>query len=101
MCIRDRALRAGIPQIIIPFFADQPAWGGTMVNLGVSPKSIPFKKLSTDKLISAILKITDSSLYSDKAIEVSKLIQQENGVQVAADLIEDKIIQFEESSHAS
>ena len=95
------ALRAGIPQIIIPFFADQPAWGGTMVNLGVSPKLIPFKKLSTDQLISAILKITDSSLYSDKAIEVSKLIQQENGVKVAADLIEDKIIQFEESSHAS
>jgi len=31
------SLRAGVPSIIVPFFADQPAWGQRLADLGVSP----------------------------------------------------------------
>jgi len=33
------SLRAGVPSIIVPFFADQPAWGQRLADLGVSPTS--------------------------------------------------------------
>ena len=30
-------LRAGIPSVTVPFFADQPVWGEKLTRLGVSP----------------------------------------------------------------
>lgn len=88
------ALKAGIPQIILPFFADQPAWGNLMVKLGVSPDCIPFQQLSAQPLINAIVKILNNTQYCDRAETISKLIQQENGVKTAADIIEEKINNF-------
>ncbi len=44
-------LRAGVPSIIIPFFADQPFWGERVAALGVGPKPIPRKKLTAEKLL--------------------------------------------------
>ncbi len=31
-------LRAGVPSIIVPFFADQPFWGQRVADLGVGPR---------------------------------------------------------------
>ena len=39
-------LRAGVPSIIVPFFADQPYWGQRIAELGVGPAPIPRKKLN-------------------------------------------------------
>ena len=87
-------LRAGIPQILIPFFADQPAWGEKLNNLGVSPIPIPFKNLSSLKLIEAIEATVNNSLMYSKAKEISELIDRENGVEVAADITEKIIDNF-------
>lgn len=39
-------LKAGIPSIVVPFFADQPVWGQKLAQLGVSPAPIPYKEVS-------------------------------------------------------
>ncbi len=57
-------LRAGVPSVIVPFFADQPAWGQRLANLGVSPPPIPFKELSAEKLAAAIeIAINDEQMH--------------------------------------
>ena len=48
-------LRAGVPSIITPFFADQPYWGRRVAELGVGPQPIPRKKLTAPRLAEAIL----------------------------------------------
>lgn len=40
-------LKAGIPSIVVPFFADQPIWGEKLNLLGVSPAPIPYHKVSS------------------------------------------------------
>ena len=47
-------LRAGVPSIIIPHGNDQFAWGRRVYELGVGPKPVPRKKLTTEKLSDAI-----------------------------------------------
>ena len=47
-------LRAGIPNLVVSFAADQPFWGARVHAIGAGPKPIPVKKLTTDKLIAAI-----------------------------------------------
>src|SRR6266508_4577026 len=47
-------LHAGIPNIVIPFAADQPFWGKRVYALGAGPKPIPLKELSVEDLTCAI-----------------------------------------------
>jgi len=48
-------LRAGIPNVIIPFTADQPYWGRRVYDLGVGSKPILVKNLSVENLTQAII----------------------------------------------
>lgn len=74
------ALRAGIPAIIVPFFADQPTWGEKVAQLGVSPAPIPFKKLSDEALAEAIQVVLGDSVMHSKAKELGEKIRSEDGV---------------------
>ena len=81
-------LRAGKPTIICPFFGDQPFWGSRMVALGVGPEPIPQKKLTAEKLASAItIAVTDKEMQQ-RAAELGQKIQGENGVESAIRFIE-------------
>ncbi|EGY20852.1 UDP-glucose,sterol transferase [Verticillium dahliae VdLs.17] len=42
------------PTIIVPFFGDQPFWGGIVASVGAGSKPIPHKKLSADLLVEAL-----------------------------------------------
>jgi UDP:flavonoid glycosyltransferase YjiC (YdhE family) len=44
-------LRAGIPNIVIPFMGDQPFWGERVQAIRAGPKHILVKSLSVEKLI--------------------------------------------------
>jgi UDP:flavonoid glycosyltransferase YjiC (YdhE family) len=80
-------LRAGVPSVIVPFFADQPAWGQRLANLGVSPPPIPFKELSAEKLAAAIeMAISDEQMHK-RAEDLGAKIQSEDGVNQAVDVI--------------
>ena len=52
------ALRAGAPQVPVPFSADQPFWAHTLTELGVAASPIPHKRLTAKKLAAAITQVT-------------------------------------------
>jgi sterol 3beta-glucosyltransferase len=47
-------LRAGIPNVVVPFFTDQPFWAQRVADLGVGPAPIPRQTLTVDRLAAAI-----------------------------------------------
>lgn len=82
------ALRAGVPQLVIPFSADQPFWGAQVHRLGVAPPPIPRKKLSADRLAAAIETTLRSTAMQEKAKQMGARISAEQGVSHAVSVIE-------------
>lgn len=80
-------LRAGIPNIVVPFTADQPFWGRRVQAIGAGPKPILVKSLSVEKLASAIAE-AESDAVRARAQAIGRKIQSEDGVGQAVQLIE-------------
>ncbi len=81
-------LRAGVPSITIPFFADQPYWGQRIADLGVGPAPIPRKELTAERLAQAIqIAVTDQSMRQ-RAFELGRKIQAEDGIARAVEIIQ-------------
>ncbi|MBK8780915.1 MAG: glycosyltransferase family 1 protein [Anaerolineales bacterium] len=72
-------LRAGIPNIVVPFTADQPFWGNRVHTIGVGPKPILVKNISVDKLVRAIAE-AESNMIRDRAQVIGQNIRSENGI---------------------
>jgi UDP:flavonoid glycosyltransferase YjiC (YdhE family) len=82
------ALRAGVPQISIPFSGDQPFWTHTIAELGVTPPPIPYKRLSAKRLAAALIKATTDADIRQKATEIGARVRAENGVARAVELFD-------------
>lgn len=80
-------LRAGIPNVIVPFTADQPFWGSRVYTIGVGPRPILVKNLSTEKLVHAIVGAENASICKH-AEAIGQRIRGEDGVGQAVALIE-------------
>jgi len=81
-------LRAGIPSIVIPFFADQPMWGKRLEQLGVSPATHPQAELTCDALASSIRAIVEDCRYREQAEMLQAKIQAEDGVARVVSVVE-------------
>jgi UDP:flavonoid glycosyltransferase YjiC (YdhE family) len=81
-------LRAGVPSIIVPFFADQPFWGQRVAELGVGPKPIPRKKLTIENLSRAIENAVTDQAMRQKAVRLGERIRAEDGVGRAVAVIQ-------------
>ena len=81
-------LAAGIPSIIIPFFADQPFWGRRVYELGVGPKPIARRRLTVDNLTEAIGRAVSDEAMRRRAASLGERICAENGVAQAVTIIE-------------
>jgi len=81
-------LRAGIPSILIPFFGDQPFWGERITELGVGPAAIPRKKLTVERLSTAIDQAIHDSVMRQQAAELGSKIRAEDGVAQAVAVIQ-------------
>ena len=79
-------LRAGIPNVVIPFTADQPFWGGRIHAVGAGPRPIPVKRLSVEKLTRAILEAEGDAIRK-RVQALGQKIGSESGVQSAVKLI--------------
>ena len=80
-------LRAGIPNIIVPFTADQPFWGNRVCVVGAGPKPILVKNLSVDKLTHAVVE-AETQPIRERAQLIGQRIRSEDGVKDATNLIE-------------
>jgi sterol 3beta-glucosyltransferase len=79
-----------VPGIIIPFSNDQFAWGRRVYELGVGPQPIPRKKLTVEKLASAIRQALSAEMV-DAAQALGEKIRAENGAERTAGVILDSL----------
>lgn len=80
-------LRAGIPQVIVPFMTDQPFWARRVHAVGASPKPILVKHLTVERLTQAIIE-AGSDKVRQRAGALGQTINNEDGVMQAVELIE-------------
>ena len=81
-------LRAGRPTLICPFFGDQPFWGKQIYTLGVGPKPIPQKQLTTSKLAKAMHDLVSNQTMRHNAETLGEKIRTEEGVGNAIAILE-------------
>ncbi len=79
--------RAGIPSLVIPHIIDQFMWGQKVAELGVGPQFIPRAKLTVEAMTDALIQMRSPEMIS-KAAELGQIIQKEDGVKLAIELIE-------------
>ena len=84
-------LRAGIPNIVIPFAADQPFWGKRVHALGAGSQPISVKKLTVERLIAALVKANGDAIRNGAQV-VARKIRREDGVGSAVRLIEECLV---------
>ena len=89
-------LRAGIPNIVVPFTADQPFWGNRVHAMGTGPKPILVKNISVEKIMRAIAEAA-SNVIRDRAQVIGQNIRSEDGVKDAIKLLENYAIEFDSS----
>lgn len=83
-------LRAGRPNLICPFFGDQPFWGNKVHALGAGPKPIPQRKLTADHFCKALQQLVNDEQLRLRAEEVGRQLQNEDGVSNAVRFIENQ-----------
>lgn len=81
-------LRAGRPTLVCPVLGDQPFWGDRLHELGVGPRPLPVKKLTADVLAERIQELLGNPAHAEKAEHVGRALRAEDGVRVAAEVIE-------------
>jgi sterol 3beta-glucosyltransferase len=79
-------LRNNIPVIIISFYTDQPTWGKIIESKKIG-FHIPVKKLTADKLISAI-QLSQTAEIKKNISDIGHTIRNENGLENAITEIE-------------
>jgi UDP:flavonoid glycosyltransferase YjiC (YdhE family) len=84
-------LRAGVPSLAVHMLFDQFFWGERIAALGVGPPPIPFRKLTAERLAQAIEFAISDKQMRQRAAELGKKIQAENGIDKAIKIIQDTI----------
>ena len=87
-------LRAGIPALVIPHIIDQFIWGSEIEKREAGPAPIPRAKLTRETLVPALEQLVNDANIQTKARSIGDRIAEENGVQTAVRLIEQKLDQL-------
>ncbi|MBI5667528.1 MAG: glycosyltransferase family 1 protein [Chloroflexi bacterium] len=82
------ALRAGMPNVIVPFTADQPFWGRRVQALGVGPAPIWQHRLTAERLASALRTALDDPAMRQRAAALGEKIRDEDGLSTAVRVFE-------------
>lgn len=80
-------LRAGIPNLVIPYAADQPFWGRRVNAIGAGPRPIPVRKLSVENLTRSIAECADITTRN-RAHAIGQDLRSESGVTTSIQIIE-------------
>jgi sterol 3beta-glucosyltransferase len=85
------SLRAGIPNIVIPFAGDQMFWGNRVHAVGAGPRPIHVKELNAGRLASALAD-AEGDARRNRARLIGRAIQCEDGVGDAIRVVESQFI---------
>lgn len=81
-------LRAGKPNVIVPFTGDQPFWGAQVQRLGVGPAPLPHAKLTVTALANALHDALHDSAMQARVAALGEQLRAEDGVGAALKIIE-------------
>lgn len=87
-----QALRAGKPMLVMPFGGDQYDNGTRVVRLGIG-RTIMRKQYTAERVGIELNQLFDNPGYRERATELGRRVQAENGVRVACDAIEKQLSQ--------
>jgi len=87
------ALRAGVPQVIVPYGGDQFALGPWVQSLGVGLAANPLYLMDGDQLAVVLIQVIFNSGIKEKAKALGDFLRQEDGVPGALKVVEDTIAQ--------
>jgi UDP:flavonoid glycosyltransferase YjiC (YdhE family) len=73
-------VRAGVPSLVLPFFADQPFWGRMVARAGAGPEPIMQSDLSLPRLTAAIRQAVSDGAMRARAARLGEAIRAEDGV---------------------
>ncbi len=85
-----QALRASRPTLIMPDTYDQPDNAARVKRLGTS-RTILRKQYLASRVVKELSELVENPSYSTKATEVGRIVQDEDGVDVACDAIEKQL----------
>jgi sterol 3beta-glucosyltransferase len=74
------AARAGTPQVICPFFGDQPFWGRRIAALGAGPPPLPQQRLTVQQLAAALQQVGADEGMRQRAVELGARVRAGDGV---------------------
>jgi sterol 3beta-glucosyltransferase len=94
-------LRAGIPNVVVPFFTDQPFWAGRVADLGAGPTPIPRRTLTVDRLATAIHTAVSDPTIRAAAAALGRRIQAEDGVTRAVQAVQHHLALAQQASEAT
>ncbi|MEU9211396.1 glycosyltransferase [Streptomyces sp. NPDC048415] len=80
-------LRAGVPAVPVPIQFDEGFWAARLVSLGVSPGGVPLRRLSAERLASALERVTREPSYRRRARDLAGRIGMEDGVGPVAEAV--------------
>jgi rhamnosyltransferase subunit B len=81
-----QALRSGRPQLIIPFFADQPDNAGRIARLGCA-RVLPRRKFTARRAEAHLQALLERPDYTESAARIADTIATEDGAAEAARLV--------------
>ncbi len=81
------ALRAGIPQFVMPQIVDQFYWGKRLFEMGLGPRPVSPKRLTAKALARAVRDLAHNRLFADQASHMADQVRGEDGTGRAAEII--------------
>lgn len=85
-----QALRAGRPMLVMPYSHDQPDNAARVERLETS-LTLPRKQYSAVRVAKRLQELLENPNYAAKAAAIGRIIQSENGVSMACDVIEKQL----------
>jgi MGT family glycosyltransferase len=82
-----QAMRAGVPELVVPFNHDQPDNAMRIARLGIG-RSLARRKYKARKVAAELDELLSKAGYARKAAEVGRIVSAEDGARAAADAIE-------------
>ncbi|NNL65867.1 MAG: glycosyltransferase, partial [Myxococcales bacterium] len=82
------ALRAGVPQVVVPHIMDQFYWAERVRQLGVGPSAPLMRAFDPEALARAIRTAASSAGLQDRAREVAVQVDRTGGIPRAIEAIE-------------
>jgi len=89
---------AGCPSVVVEHSSDQPLWGSILQRIGIAPNLLHRRSVTAKKLARTIRTVLDAPAMAEKAKAIGTIMQQEDGLARAIELIEGIVAKHEVST---